>query len=127
MRFAKGGYRVIDVPVGLGGVLHTLYIKEHNNPKSTDLTSNGGDDNQNLKGRVLFVSNVDYGLKRTHTDIDGYLREIFQGFGEIISVSVSKFKRRVQEVSENEEIDNNLDSEYIDTSHEEDDEEGENN
>lgn len=31
MRLVKG-FRIIDVPVGMGAVLHPLYIKEHNNP-----------------------------------------------------------------------------------------------
>ena len=31
MRLVKG-YRIIDVPVGIGAVLHPIYIKEHNNP-----------------------------------------------------------------------------------------------
>ena len=32
MRVVKG-YRIIDIPVGIGSVLHPLYIKEHNNPQ----------------------------------------------------------------------------------------------
>ena len=40
MRVVKG-YRIIDIPVGIGSVLHPLYIKEHNNPQghhSSELT-----------------------------------------------------------------------------------------
>lgn len=79
MRLIKG-YRIIDVPVGMGGVLHPLYIKEHNNPLGTN------------KLRTLFVGNVDYAKERTLEEIDGYLRSLFTAFGEIESVSVSDFK-----------------------------------
>ena len=80
MRLIKG-YRIIDVPVGMGGVLHQLYIKEHNNPLGTN------------KLRTLFVGNVDYAKERSLVEIDGYLRSLFTAFGEIESVSVSEFKQ----------------------------------
>ena len=86
MRFIKG-YRIIDVPVGVGAVLHPLYVKEHNNP--TALSSASSSSSSNTKGRVAFVGNVDYGKDRTMEEIDAYLRDLFSAFGDIESISVS--------------------------------------
>lgn len=74
------GFRVIDVPLGNGLASHQLFIKEHNDNKDT-----GG------KSKTLFVGNVDYCGERSHEEIDLYLRSIFDSYGNIESVSISKY------------------------------------
>lgn len=86
------GYRIIDIPL-LNGSLHSLFIKAHTD-KNDDGDSNG---------KVAFIGNVDYGLRMTYEEIDGYLRDLFQGFGDIESVSVSKFKGERRNDSNNDE------------------------
>ena len=96
MRFIKG-YRIVDVPVGMGAVLHPLYIKEHNNPTALTTSSSS-----NVKGRVAFVGNVDYGKDRTLEEIDGYLRDLLSAFGDIESVSVSNLNTHDNDDDEQE-------------------------
>jgi RNA recognition motif-containing protein len=48
-------------------------------------------------GRVLFVGNVEYGPSLTIEQIDAFLRDVFSPFGDIESVSVSKFAERSRE------------------------------
>jgi len=82
MRFIKG-YRVIDLPTGLGAVTHALYVKEHNQPSSPSSAITD-------KGRTIFVGNVDYVRDRSLEEVDGLLRDLFGVFGEVVSVSVSQ-------------------------------------
>ena len=81
MRYIRG-YRVIDVPTGLGAVTHAFYVKEHNQPASSSSSSE--------KGRTMFVGNVDYVRDRSLEELDGILRDLFGVFGEVTSVSVSQ-------------------------------------
>jgi hypothetical protein len=83
MRFIKG-YRVIDLPTGLGAVMHALYVKEHNQPSSSSSSATTD------KGRTIFVGNVDYVRDRSLEEVDGLLRDLFGVFGEVVSVSVSQ-------------------------------------
>jgi hypothetical protein len=76
------GYKIVDVPTGLGICLHTFFIKEH-----TD-KSVGAD----AKGRTLFVGNIDYCKDRTLDEVQEIMHDLFGSFGEIESVSVSEFK-----------------------------------
>jgi ribosomal RNA-processing protein 7 len=86
------GYRVIDIPLGMGLALHTIYLKEH---------SEKGENIEKQKSKTAFIGNVDYGLEMTHEEIDSYLRELFNNFGEVESVSVSKFHREEAEKKSN--------------------------
>lgn len=94
MRFIRG-YRIVDVPIGIGAVLHSLYLKEHNK----DASNNG----VNTKGRVLFVGNVDYVKDRSMEEIDGYLRMLFGAYGIIESISVSEYGHDQEEDNEDNE------------------------
>ena len=94
MRFIRG-YRIVDVPVGIGAVLHSLYLKEHNK----DATQGG----VNTKGRILFVGNVDYVKDRSLEEIDGYLRMLLGAYGVIESVSVSEYDHETAEDDEDNE------------------------
>jgi len=80
MRYFKG-YRVIDIPLGLGGALQSLYIKEH-------IDRINKNDN-NTKGRTLFVGNIDYGRQMKEKELHDYLKFLFASFGNIISISFS--------------------------------------
>ena len=98
MRFIRG-YRIIDVPVGIGAVLHSLYLKEHNKDATKGV---------NTKGRVLFVGNVDYVKDRSLAEIDGYLRMLLGAYGVIESVSVSEYEHEKEDNDDdddNDEID----------------------
>lgn len=77
MRHFKG-YRIIDVPLGIGGTLQSLYIKEH-----IDKVNN------NTKGKTLFVGNIDYGRNMNDKDLYDYLKFLFMSFGNIINISFS--------------------------------------
>lgn len=82
MRHFKG-YRVIDIPLGVGGTSQSLYIKEHiDRVSKTDNTSNS-------KGKTLFVGNIDYGRHMKEKDLHDYLKFLFASFGNIISISFS--------------------------------------
>ena len=61
--------------VRLGGIAHQLYMKEH---KEDGVSSS-----------TMFVGNVDLTIGMTYSDIDVYLRDMLEGFGDIASVSVS--------------------------------------
>ena len=75
------GFITLDVPLGLGLVLHSFYLKEHSENK---ISKNGN-------SNVLFVGNIDYKPDMTLQQIDDFLREIFGIFGEIETISVSEF------------------------------------
>jgi len=79
MRFVKD-FRIIEVSLGVGGSQHSLYTKIHLDG-----------DADKTKSRTMFVGNVDLGRTLSHAEIDGYLRDLLGGFGEIESVSVSHF------------------------------------
>jgi len=96
MRFLRG-YRIVDVPVGFGAVLHSLYLKEHNK----DANNHGS--SGNTKGRVLFVGNVDYVKDRSLEEIDSYLRMLFGPYGVIESVSVSEYEHEKNDNEDDEE------------------------
>ena len=76
MRYFKG-YRIIDLPFGIGGSLQSLYVKEHSDK-----------DNEN-KGKTLFVGNIDYGRQMKEKDLNDYLKDLFASFGNIVSISFS--------------------------------------
>lgn len=80
----KSGFIVIDIPVGIGGAVHQLYIKEHS---GRDAGNTGA--SPSGVGVTLFVGNVDLHLDMSHEDIDGYLRELMSQFGDINAVYVS--------------------------------------
>jgi hypothetical protein len=86
MRYIKG-YRIVDVPLTEnGGVMHSLFLKEH-----ADRTK------KESNGKILFVGNVDYRFNMTPTVIDEYLRLLLSRFGDISSISVSSFSEDVDE------------------------------
>jgi len=80
----KSGFIVIDIPIGIGGAVHQLYVKEHS---GRDAGTTGTA--PSAAGVTLFVGNVDLHLDMSHEDIDGYLRELMSQFGDINSVYVS--------------------------------------
>ena len=86
------GYVVVDVPVGLAGAIHQLYIKEHKgrgslgDSISSSSTTSAGNKPSNS---TLFVGNVDLGLEMSHADIDAYLREMVGQFGKVEAVYIS--------------------------------------
>jgi len=86
MRYFKG-YRVIDLPLGIGGSLQSLYVKEHID-KSNKNDNNNNNDNKS-KGKTLFVGNIDYGRQMKEKDLHDYLKYLFASFGNIISISFS--------------------------------------
>ncbi len=80
MKFIKG-FRIVDIPLQEnGGVIHSLFVKEHADRQKKD-----------SNGKILFVGNVDYRQNMSHNDIDEYLRLLFSRFGEVVSISVSAF------------------------------------
>jgi len=83
----KSGFMVIDIPIGMGGAVHQLYVKEHSGRDAGNTGASpagiGG------VGATLFVGNVDLHLDMSHEDIDGYLRELMSQFGDINAVYVS--------------------------------------
>jgi ribosomal RNA-processing protein 7 len=85
MRHFKG-YRVIDIPLGVGGALQSLYIKEH-----IDRVNKADKDNasSSAKGKTLFVGNIDYGRHMKEKDLHDYLKFLFASFGNIVSISFS--------------------------------------
>lgn len=70
----KGGFQVLNVQ--MGGSVHQLYVKAHKSDEAADSST-------------LFVGNVDLTVGMSYDDIDSYLRELLQGFGDINGVSVS--------------------------------------
>lgn len=76
MKFIKD-FRVLYLPVGYGGALHPLYIKENK------------DNNKANGGKTLFVGNVDFGGVMELKSISEYLTELFEIFGTVESISVS--------------------------------------
>lgn len=100
MKTSKG-YRLIHVPIGLGLCTHCFYIKEHQQNSSKDhgnskaLSSISG----SSKGKVLFVGNIDYPIINpssktcmlSQVELDSFLRDLFQSFGDIESITVSQF------------------------------------
>lgn len=81
MSFVKD-FRAICVPLGVGAATHTLYLKEH-----TSSTQEKG------KSKLLFVGNVDYGQQvLSHTELDTFLRDMFDGFGDIEAIAISEFR-----------------------------------
>jgi hypothetical protein len=89
MKHVKG-YRIIELPLSesTGEAVHSLYIKEHS---SRDSSSNSS--------KVLFVGNVNYRINMSDSDIEAYLNLIFSRFGDIASISVSKFGAEARESS----------------------------
>lgn len=73
-------FRVLYVPLGIGGAVHPLYIKQHSD-------NSGANDS-----KTLFVGNIDYGRNLSHQEIDEFFKDIFSGFGAISSCSVSEYK-----------------------------------
>jgi hypothetical protein len=69
-------FKVVTVP--MGNVTHQLFLKEHS---------------EGLSGGVLFVGNVDLTFGMSYADIDGYLRDLLRGFGDIKGVSVSSSRK----------------------------------
>jgi len=102
MRSIKG-YRSVALPICEDGSgLHYIYIKEH-----SDKGSSLQDPSQVTvprSGKVLFVGNVDYFHSSCDNNNEDYVQEIirvlFQNFGEIDSVSVSKFQEDGRSVLE---------------------------
>jgi hypothetical protein len=72
------GFFLLEIPLNSGAAQHLLYLKEHT---EKDVPS----------GSALFVGNIDYGGNRTLQDLDEILRCLFDGFGEIVDISVSNF------------------------------------
>lgn len=93
MRYVKG-YRIIDIPLGntISGH-HSIYIKEHqpNTRSSGDGAAADTTATSDGSGKILFIGNVDYRINMSHEQIDGYLRLLFERFGDIRSITVSEF------------------------------------
>lgn len=70
----KGGFYVLNVQ--MGGSVHQLFVKAHKSDEVADSST-------------LFVGNVDLTVGMGYDDIDSYLRELLEGFGDINGVSVS--------------------------------------
>jgi RNA recognition motif-containing protein len=80
------GYRVLSVPIGNdASVYHLLYIKEHND--------------KSHKGSTLFVGNIDCVPEMSQETVDTFLRCMFDGFGEIESISLSELGRNMVDKS----------------------------
>eukprot|EP00607_Mallomonas_marina_P006597 CAMPEP_0182433000 /NCGR_PEP_ID=MMETSP1167-20130531/60172_1 /TAXON_ID=2988 /ORGANISM="Mallomonas Sp, Strain CCMP3275" /LENGTH=264 /DNA_ID=CAMNT_0024621137 /DNA_START=33 /DNA_END=827 /DNA_ORIENTATION=- len=79
MRLIKE-FRVIDLPLGVGGAIHSLYIKQHHNKSES-----------RSDAKTIFVGNIDYCGQLSHGKIDRFLRDFFSGFGDIESISISEF------------------------------------
>ena len=77
---ANKGFKVVNVP--MGNVNPTLFLKEHS---------------EGLSAGVLFVGNVDLSLGMSYAEIDGYLRDILGGFGEIKGISVSSSRKDIED------------------------------
>jgi hypothetical protein len=84
------GYKTIDIPTGLGMCVHSFFVKEHveKGVNSGESSSSAG-----MKGRTLFVGNIDYCKDRSHEEIHELMGDLFGSFGDIESVSVSEFKQ----------------------------------
>eukprot|EP01041_Mallomonas_annulata_P012121 gene12121-25432_t len=78
MRLIKD-YRIIDVPLNVGCATHSFYIKQHSDKSGKN------------ESKTLFVGNIDYGGILSHEKIDSILRELFSGFGDIESISISAY------------------------------------
>lgn len=74
-------FRVLYIPLGVGGALHPLYVKQHSD-KNTGVNDS----------KTLFVGNIDYGRNLSHEEINEFLQDIFSGFGSISSCSISDYK-----------------------------------
>lgn len=70
---------------------HYLYIKEHQSKEATatDARNGHGQAKSGVKGRTLFVGNIDYRLSMTEEDLNGYLRLLFSRFGDISDIYIS--------------------------------------
>mgnify|MGYP003706684939 CR=1 FL=1 len=110
----KSGYSIIDINTGMGGSIHQLYVKEHTGKDSLgESTTNGG--------CTLFVGNVDLTLEMSHQDIDGYLREMMEQFGQIDAVYISALS-----INKNRKR-NRTDDQVDESSDDDDDDENNNN
>lgn len=81
---ALKGFKIVNIPMGCA--FHQLFIKEHS---------------AGLSSAVLFVGNVDLTLGMSYADIDGYLKELLGGFGDIVAISVSSSHEQRGEASGN--------------------------
>lgn len=91
------GYRVVSLPLSAdGNGLHYLYIKEHSDSMGKAINFSDDDNHSSSSGRVLFVGNIDYCCHSLGRDLDeamlqAIIRQLFQEFGDIDSISISKF------------------------------------
>ena len=78
-------FRQISLWLGVGAASHSLFIKTHTD--RVDLAQ---------KDKILFVGNIDYRTDAPWTDAEAnlFLKDVFGGFGDISSISVSSFKDR---------------------------------
>ncbi len=91
---------MVSLPVSSdGNSLHYLYIKEHVDSASKAINSTMNDSHSfsSSSGKVLFVGNIDYCCHSLGRDIDesilqAIVRQLFQEFGDIDSISISKFQ-----------------------------------
>ena len=77
----KKDLRSIAIPLGVGSAYHYIYIKEH-----VDKNKSSND-----KNKTVFIGNVDYGHLRSHSDLNGFLNNIFKYFGKIESITISQY------------------------------------
>jgi RNA recognition motif-containing protein len=95
MRLIKG-YRVITLPMGVGGASHYLYIKEHSE-KSAAMSTHMDEGKSMDKNNSLFIGNVDYIYIKSNENeelVNTILRELFQSFGAIDSIAISKYQHQ---------------------------------
>lgn len=82
-------YRVIALPL-LGAVHHYIYLKEHHDTQSPDESNP-----EYQQGHVLFVGNITFSYQMNELLNESILQDIlkllFQDFGEITSISISRF------------------------------------
>ena len=93
MRQVKG-YRIVDIPMGVGNAFHSFFLKENS-------------DNKGVKGvkvtaKTLFVGNIDYCKFRTPDEVDGIMKQLFGVFGDVESISVSEFQNEQDEQFDSE-------------------------
>ena len=86
----KQGFNVVDIPIGVGAAVHQLYVKAHSEKDASSGSSGAGAANaSSSSSSTLFIGNVDLRMGMDHIDIDSYLREMLQKFGEIDTIAIS--------------------------------------
>lgn len=70
----------MDIPLGVGGAFHSIYMKQHFDKSQSKNDST-----------TLFIGNIDYGTQLDYDRMNRFLRNIFSGFGNIESISVSDY------------------------------------